>query len=189
MVNLKRAFISVFTAAAATLATPTWSIPINAGTPVLFNFSGPSNAQSLRIETHIVACSVFESAGFCNNQQPSPDAGTITLFDLLDGMGASTFIDSWDDSGFLVSMSTPISSFFYAADGQFSLRFMATEGSIEAAPSATFIDAQGAATLVNGVAAINTVPEPDSLALFGLGLIGLAVARKRKPASTPSKLA
>lgn len=184
MLNSKRGLLGALGLVAMAAGLPAWAAPVSAGTPVVFNFAGPLGPfTSLSIDFGIVRCTVFEDevASGCLGVA-SPDNGTITSFDGLDGSGASTPRGRWNDGVASSFTRGPIASFPFAEDGQFSLRYDASIGAIEAFPFAIWTDARGSQTRIDGVVAAAAVPETGTLALIMAGVAAVAIARRRRVA-------
>jgi hypothetical protein len=161
-------------------ALPAWAITINSGVPEIFNFSSsaPGPFTSINLEFGIDACTLFENGPGCLGPIQT-DQGTITLFDGLNGSGGSFVFASWSDGGRPINaILGPGSLFAMLTDGEFSLVYSATAGSIDAAPFAIFTDAAGATIRLDPDA--TGVPEPESLALLCLGIVAMATARRKR---------
>jgi hypothetical protein len=184
MIGLKRGFVAALGLATLMFGTPSWSS--TAGTPVFFNFTSPVAGPfvSLSLNFGIDRCTVFESdTAFGCNGVASPDDGTITLFDGLNGSGSSLPIGSWDDFTFSTALGTATSSLPGTADGVFSLLYAASVGNISAAPFVDLTDGMGVTTRFVGVG-IADVPEPGSVALLTIGGVAALSASRRRDRAT-----
>ncbi|MCP3686879.1 MAG: PEP-CTERM sorting domain-containing protein [Gammaproteobacteria bacterium] len=98
----------------------------------------------------------------------NPSLSWVTIAGVI-GLSGPPFYNTWTGA--------------YTADTSASDQYMVGAGSSSAAWSAEFqnVSAQGAPTAYGIWArASSTVPEPSIIALFGVGLIGLGCARRRK---------
>jgi len=175
MLNLKRILATAAGVFALAYGPPASAALISAGSPVVFNFSGPAGPFTRIVFFFgIEDCTVLDRC----ERPAETDAGSITAFDGLDGSGSSSALMSWrpDDIGDPQFSFNPNGTF--AADGRFSLVYSAAVGSIQASPFVTFEDASGALTRVDGVT-VASVPEPGTLLLVAGALLAAATRRRR----------
>ena len=189
MNNFKRGCVASMAVAALATSAPARSVPVTAGSPVIFDFTSPTAGPFTRADVQygIDYCTLFETneSHHCHGTD-TPDNGTIRFFDGPDGSGSMIdFIPTWSDysaAGDNIVQTT--GRFAGLADGVFSLVYTSAVGDIDAAPFVLLTDARGVTTRVDGVAA---VPEPGSIALLGIGALAVSTAARRRRSLGPSK--
>ena len=144
-------------------------ITVNAGDSALWNFD----------LTGTTPPPLFNSVILFTNATPStiPDfpPGTYSLFSDLDGAG--DLIGTADSNLFSIEGPSP-----GWIDGLFSLHLALDTGtgSMSLEPYARGTTSAGETADVYGVVVDAAVPEPATLALFGIGLAGMGFARKKR---------
>lgn len=154
---------------------------VEVGKPVVFNFS--SNAA----ETYgrvlfwygILSCNADAQGPVAG--QPLC-AGTIQVFRGLNGVdGDPYFTEAWQEGlfplGAMPDSNEPSIQGFL--DGEMSMVFTSTIGTIDAQPYVQWERAFDDLVRVDGVA-VTEIPEPTSIALLAVGLAGLCRTGRRK---------
>lgn len=113
----------------------------------------------------------FSSVGGIDVGTSATDVGTFTTLLLtINGGLTNNYPNNW------TQFSSTLSGLSGATSGAFAFRYFVTDGG----PAGVNSDYIGIDTVSFTSARTSDVPEPTSMALLGLGLLGFAAARRRK---------